>query len=63
MITGAVNTIRAYHPRIVVSVEEAPEDPTSVRAAVMQIAPSYHFRCGACLFTGDEIRNDTIFFQ
>jgi FkbM family methyltransferase len=63
MVTGAVNTIRAYHPRIVVSVEEAPEDPTTVRAAVMQIAPNYHFRCGACLFTGDEIRNDTIFFQ
>src|ERR1022692_4642106 len=28
MVAGAVNTIRAYHPRIVVSVEEAPEDPT-----------------------------------
>jgi FkbM family methyltransferase len=63
MITGAVNTIRAFHPRIVVSVEEAPEDPVTIRAAVMRIAPDYHFRCGPCLFTGDEIRNDTIFFQ
>lgn len=63
MVAGAVNTIRAFHPRIVVSVEEAPEDPASIKAAVMQIAPDYRFRCGPCLFTGDEIRNDTIFFQ
>jgi hypothetical protein len=63
MITGAVNTIRAFHPRIVVSVEEAPEDPVTIKAAVMRIAPDYHFRCGPCLFTGDEIRNDTVFFQ
>jgi FkbM family methyltransferase len=63
MITGAVDTIRAFHPRIVVSVEEAPENPVSIRAAVMKVAPGYRFRCGPCLFTGDEIRNDTIFFQ
>jgi FkbM family methyltransferase len=63
MVTGAVNTIRAFHPRIVVSVEEAPEDPVTIKAAVMRIAPDYHFRCGPCLFTGEEIRNDTIFFQ
>ncbi len=63
MISGAVKTINAYHPRIVVSVEEAPEDPASIKAAVLQIAPNYQFRCGPCLFTGDDIRNDTIFFQ
>ncbi|HYP08561.1 MAG TPA: FkbM family methyltransferase [Bryobacteraceae bacterium] len=63
MVHGAVNTIKAYHPRIVVSVEEAPEDPASIKAAVMRIVPDYRFRCGPCLFTGDEIRNDTIFFQ
>ena len=61
MVAGAVSTIRAFHPRIVVSVEEAPEDPASIKAAVMQIAPNYRFRCGPCLFTGDEVRNDTIF--
>ena len=63
MVTGAVNTIRAFHPRIVVSVEEAPEDPASIKAAVMRIAPDYRFRSGPCLYTGGEIRNDTIFFQ
>lgn len=63
MINGARNTIRTYHPRIVVSVEEAPEDPAAIKAAVLRIAPAYSFRCGPCLFTGDEIRNDTIFFQ
>jgi hypothetical protein len=63
MVAGAVNTIRAFHPRIVVSVAEAPEDPASIKAAVIRIAPNHRFRCGPCLFTGDEIRNDTIFLQ
>jgi FkbM family methyltransferase len=63
MIKGGGDTLRAFHPRIVISVEEAPEDPAEIRAAVLSIAPSYQFRPGPCLFTGDEIRNDTIFFQ
>jgi FkbM family methyltransferase len=63
MIKGGVETIRAYHPRMVISVEEAPEDPVEIHDAVMSIAPNYRFRAGPCLFTGDEIRNDTIFFQ
>jgi FkbM family methyltransferase len=62
MVVGAANTIRAFHPRIVVSVEEAPENPQSIRTAVLQIAPTYQFRCGPCFYTGDEIRNDTVFF-
>ncbi len=63
MVKGAVDTIRRYHPRIVISTEEAPEDPQSIYSAVMSVAPGYRFRPGPCLFTGDEIRNDTIFFQ
>lgn len=63
MIKGAGDTLRAYHPRMVISVEEAPEDPAEIRAAVLSVAPNYQFRPGPCLFTGDEIRNDTIFFQ
>jgi FkbM family methyltransferase len=63
MIHGAGETIRAYHPRIVISTEEAPEDPQAIHDAILAIAPDYQFRPGPCLFTGDEIRNDTIFFQ
>lgn len=63
MIKGAGNTLRAYHPRMVISVEEAPEDPAEIRAAVLSVVPDYKFRPGPCLFTGTEIRNDTIFFQ
>lgn len=63
MIKGGVETIRAYHPRIVISVEEEPEDPAEIHAAVMSIAPSYNFRPGPCEFGDGEIRNDTIFFQ
>jgi FkbM family methyltransferase len=63
MINGAAGTIRAFHPRIVVSVEEAPEDPAAIRAALLQVDSKYRFRSGPCLFTGSEIRNDTIFFE
>jgi FkbM family methyltransferase len=63
MIKGGVETIRAYHPRIVISVEEEPEDPGEIHAAVMSIAPNYQFRPGPCEFSDGEIRNDTIFFQ
>ena len=64
MIRGATETLRKYHPRMVISTEEAPEDPAAIREAVMDIDPAYQFRAGPCLFTGrNEVRNDTIFFQ
>jgi len=63
LIKGGAETIRAYHPRIVISVEEEPEDPAKIHATVMSIAPNYHFRPGPCEFGDDEIRNDTIFFE
>jgi FkbM family methyltransferase len=63
MVKGAADTIRQFHPRIIISTEEAPEDPAASYSLVMSLAPSYQFRAGPCLFTGDEIRNDTIFFQ
>jgi FkbM family methyltransferase len=63
MIRGGVETIRAYHPRMVISVEEAPENPAEIHDAVMSVSPDYQFRPGPCLFTGDELRNDTIFFR
>jgi len=63
MIKGGAETIRAYHPRIVVSVEEEPENPAEIHAALMSVAPSYHLRPGPCEFGDGEIRNDTIFFQ
>ncbi len=63
MILGAEQTIRASHPRMVISTEEEPEDPAAIRAAIMRIAPNYHFRAGPCLFGQDQIRNDTLFFE
>ena len=63
MIKGGAETIRAYHPRIVISVEEEPEDPAEIRDAVLSIDPGYRFRPGPCEFSDGEIRNDTIFFE
>jgi FkbM family methyltransferase len=64
MILGATETLRTYHPRMVISTEETTEDPVAIREAVMKVDPSYQFRPGPCLFTGrNEVRNDTVFFQ
>jgi FkbM family methyltransferase len=63
MIVGGEVTIRTYHPRIVISTEEPPEDPAAIRAAIMKIAPNYQLRPGPCLFGEGEVRNDTLFFQ
>lgn len=64
MIRGATETIRNYHPRIVISTEEALDDPAAIRRAVMNVDPGYQFRAGPCLLTGPrEVRNDTIFFR
>jgi FkbM family methyltransferase len=63
MIRGGGETIRAYHPRIVISVEEEPEDPAEIHDAVFGTAPNYRFRAGPCEFSDGEIRNDTIFFE
>ncbi len=63
MVKGAAATIGRYHPRVVISTEEAPEDPAAIHAAMLSIFPGYQFRAGPCLFTEGEIRNDTLFFQ
>jgi FkbM family methyltransferase len=63
MIKGGSETIRAYHPRMVISVEEEPEDPAEIHDAVLSIAPNYQFRAGPCEFSDGEVRNDTIFFE
>jgi FkbM family methyltransferase len=63
MIKGGSETIRAYHPRMVISVEEEPEDPAEIHDAVLSIAPNYRFRAGPCEFSDGEVRNDTIFFE
>ena len=63
MILGAEQTIRSFHPRMVISTEEEPEDPAAIHSAIMKIAPHYQFRAGPCLFGEGEIRNDTLFFE
>lgn len=63
MLIGAADTIRKYHPRVIISTEEAPEDPRVLHDRLLSISSTYEFRCGACLFTGDEVRTDVVFFQ
>jgi FkbM family methyltransferase len=63
MVHGATRTIQAYHPRLIISTEEAPEDPAAINDAVLKIASDYNRHCGPCLFDGKEIRTDTIRFQ
>jgi FkbM family methyltransferase len=63
MLDGAAGTISKFHPRIVISTEEAPEDPSRIASKVKALSADYQFRCGPCLFNGDEIRTDVVFFQ
>jgi methyltransferase, FkbM family len=63
MLKGGSATIRRFHPRMVLSTEEPPEDPKPINDALLAIAPGYRLTCGPCLIRGAEIRNDVIFFQ
>lgn len=63
MLKGASATIIRFHPRMVLSTEEPPEEPNAINDALLAIAPSYKLTCGPCLVRGAEIRNDVIFFQ
>jgi FkbM family methyltransferase len=62
-IRGAAETIRRFHPRMAFSTEEAPEEPAALTKAVLALDPRYKVRCGPCLYTGDEIRTDVMFFE
>jgi FkbM family methyltransferase len=59
---GAASTLRRFHPRVAISTEED-DDPAEVHAQLMKLAPDYRFRPGPCLFNGDAILTDVIFFE
>jgi FkbM family methyltransferase len=63
MLKGGSATIHRFHPRMVFSTEEPPEEPNAINDALLAIAPDYKLTCGPCLLSGGEIRNDVIFFQ
>ena len=67
--TQAFNQCRAYYgsffgePTTKFGLRpSAIQDPEEIRQAVMSTDGGYQFQPGPCLFTGDELRNDTIFF-
>jgi len=62
MLHGSVKTIAANHPRFVISTEEEPEDPKALADFLASQDKRYHARGGPCLYTGDAIRSDTMFF-
>ena len=51
MIKGASDTIRRYHPRVVISTEEDTDDPVAIQARMAAIDPNYKFRPGPCLLS------------
>ena len=62
MLRGSVKTIAANHPRFVISTEEEPEDPKALAEFLASQDSRYQARGGPCLYTGDAIRSDTMFF-
>ena len=63
MLIGAADTIRKYHPRVVISTEEDPDDPRVLRDRLLSISSDYQFRPGPCLFNVDQVYTDVVFFQ
>jgi hypothetical protein len=63
MIKGAFDTIKRYHPRVVISTEEDTDDPVAIQARMAAIDPNYKFRPGPCLLDRDDVRTDVVFFQ
>ena len=62
-VRGGSATIRRFRPRMAFSTEEAPEDPLSLTKLIQSVVPSYQVRCGPCLFDGDEVRTDVMFYR
>lgn len=62
-VRGGSATIGRFRPRMAFSTEEAPEDPLSLTKLIQSVVPSYQVRCGPCLFDGDEVRTDVMFYR
>jgi FkbM family methyltransferase len=63
MLKGASETLKSYHPRVVISTEEETDDPVKLQATIAAIDPSYQFTPGPCLLDGAEVRTDVVFFK
>lgn len=63
MLSGGARTLTQWKPRLAISTEEAPEDPAALATAALRLNPAYRLRCGPCIFDGDEIRTDVVFFE
>lgn len=63
MLAGAQATLRRDQPRMALSTEEPPEDPTTLNRVVNTLQPAYRAMCGPCLAANGQIRTDVMFYQ
>jgi FkbM family methyltransferase len=62
-LRGAVQTLRRYHPRLIITPEHREDDPETIPKLINTLAGGYRVRCGPCLLVGRiRLRPATLFF-
>ena len=62
-IHGAAAVIRAHQPRLVLSTEEAGDEPLSITSLVQSINPQYHLKTGPCIAHDSSVFTDVLFLR
>ena len=62
-LRGGASVLASSHPRLAISTEELPEDPRAIADLVVRLVGDYRARGGPCLFDGQEIYTDVMFFH
>ena len=63
-LIGARETLKRAAPKLALSTEEKEDNASEVRAAVMQLQPSYRMACGICsVASGVRVNPDVLLFR
>jgi len=63
-LTGGLQTVGGYHPRLSISAYHMPDDPVKIPQIIKAAWPGYRVECGPCAETEDHrIRPDVLYFR
>jgi FkbM family methyltransferase len=62
-LTGGVQTLRRFHPRLALSAYHNPEDPAKIPVLVRQAWEGYKMECGPCSYSAGIVRPDVLYFR
>lgn len=61
-LAGAAQTLRSYKPRVIISTEEAEDDPAVIARVVEGTGLGYKRACGSCTLMNGSVHTDVLFF-